>query len=121
MFVPKSIINSGETYQAVMTCSVLALPKPKVTWEKELINGNGLSWMPVHVESANSRYTLSRLPAPTQNSTLVSMGPSYSLKVKQVQGPQDFGRYRCVAENKFGISRSAPITLTGTNDLPMLF
>lgn len=115
MTVPQSIVNTGETYQALITCSVLAFPKPKVSWEKELITTSGSSWQSLIVDSANSRYVISRLPTPLHNSSL--LGPSYSLKVKQVQGPQDFGRYRCVAENKYGVSYSDPITLTGINDL----
>lgn len=120
--VPRLIVNTGETYTAQMACSVQAYPKVKVTWEKEVLTPNGPpSSIPVVVEGPNSRYNSSRLSA-TQNTsqgsgnaTAMPAGPTFVLRVKQVQGPQDFGRYRCRAENRVGISYSDYITLTGTN------
>lgn len=123
--VPRLVVNTGETYTAQMTCSVQAYPKVKVTWEKEVLTPNGPpSSTPVVVEGPNSRYEISRLP-PSLNafqgsgnaSTATPPGPTFVLKVKQVQGPQDFGRYRCRAENRVGITYSDYITLTGTNNI----
>jgi len=120
--VPRLVVNTGETYTAQMACSVQAYPKVKVTWEKEVLTPNGPpSSTPVVVDGPNSRYDTSRQSA-TQNTfqgsgnaTSMPAGPTFVLRVKQVQGPQDFGRYRCRAENRAGISYSDYITLTGTN------
>lgn len=121
--VPRLIVNTGETYTAQMACSVQAYPKVKVTWEKEVLNPNGPpSSIPVVAEGPNGRYDIPNKPLPPSNvlqgsgnATATPAGPTYVLIVKQVQGPQDFGRYRCRAENRVGVSYSDYITLTGTN------
>ncbi|KAL4135037.1 hypothetical protein QTP88_006703 [Uroleucon formosanum] len=123
--VPRLIVNTGETYTAQMACSVQAYPKVKVTWEKEVLTPNGPpSSTPVVIEGPNSRYDSSRQSA-TQNTsqgsgnaTAMPAGPTFVLRVKQVQGPQDFGRYRCRAENRAGVSYSDYITLTGSPARP---
>jgi len=119
--VPRLVVNTGETYVAQMACSVQAYPKVKVTWEKEILNENGpQTSIPVVTDGPNSRYDVSRQSSthhPVQgsvNSTAMPVGPTFVLKVKQVQGPQDFGRYRCRAENRVGVAYSDYITLTGT-------
>lgn len=124
--VPRLVVNTGETYTALMACSVQAYPKPKVTWEKEILSANGPpSSTTVVPEGPNSRYDTFRQPAATHNSfqglgntTAMPAGPIFVLKVKEVQGPQDFGRYRCRAENHVGVSYSDYITLTGSPARP---
>ncbi|XP_060855803.1 neural cell adhesion molecule 1-like isoform X1 [Metopolophium dirhodum] len=123
--VPRLIVNTGETYTAQMACSVQAYPKVKVTWEKEMLTPNGpASSTPVVAEGPNSRYDTSRQSSAQNtfqgsgNATAMPAGPTFVLRVKQVQGPQDFGRYRCRAENRVGISYSDYITLTGSPARP---
>lgn len=103
-----------------MVCSMNAFPKPQVTWERQQITDSGELWQPLVVEVPNSRYTVGRLPSQLNainGSAGMTKAASYMLKVKQVQGPQDFGRYRCRAENKIGVSYSDSIMLTGTKAL----
>jgi hypothetical protein len=123
--VPRLIVNTGETYTAQMTCSVQSYPKVKVTWEKEMLTPNGPpSSTPVVAEGPNSRYDMSRQLASQNtfqssgNATAMPPGPIFVLRVKQVQGPQDFGRYRCRAENRVGVTYSDYITLTGSPARP---
>ncbi|XP_022177691.1 neural cell adhesion molecule 1-like isoform X2 [Myzus persicae] len=121
--VPRLVVNTGETYDAQMTCIVQAFPKVKVTWEKEILTPNGPpSSTPVAADSPHSRYETTRLPAShntiSGNATTIPAGPTFLLKVKKVDGPQDFGRYRCRAENRVGISYSDYITLTGSPAQP---
>lgn len=119
--VPRLVVNTGEGDAAQMACSVQAYPKVKVTWEKEIVNANGpQSSAPVVAEGPNSRYDISRQTISSSslqglvNASTIPYGPIFVLKVKQVQGPQDFGRYRCRAENRVGAAYSDYITLTGT-------
>lgn len=71
-------------------------------------------------EDKNNRFEIFRptnvaAAATTVNGSVpIPPGSSYVLKVKQVQGPQDFGDYRCKAENRLGATYSENITLTGT-------
>jgi len=123
--VPRLVVNTGETYDAQMACSVQAYPKVKVTWEKEIPNENGpQSSIPVITDGPNSRYEVFRQSSISHslqgsgNSTAMPVGPTFVLKVKQVQGPQDFGRYRCRAENRVGVAYSDYITLTGSPARP---
>lgn len=117
MTVPRLVVNTGETYTAVLTCIVHSFPKAKVTWEKEIIGANGSSmWKKLVNEDSNGRYEFFRQPNPAAaagNRTTVITGTNYIMKVKQVMGPQDFGRYRCSADNRVGNSYSDLITLTG--------
>jgi len=108
-----------------MWCYVHSHPKPKVTWEKEQISASGSSsWQPVTADEKNSRHEFPKLNAAAKslqrnggNSSTGQIGQSFGLKVNKVQGLQDFGNYRCKAENKLGTSYSGNILLTGTNDL----
>lgn len=119
--VPRLVVNTGEGDVAQISCSVQAYPKVKVTWEKEILNANGpQSSAPVVAEGPNSRYDISRQSIPSSlfqgsvNTSAIPAGPTFVLKIKQVQGLQDFGRYRCRAENRVGVAYSDYITLTGT-------
>ncbi|XP_027849832.2 neural cell adhesion molecule 1-like isoform X1 [Aphis gossypii] len=123
--VPRLVVNTGEGDVAQMACSVHAYPKVKVTWEKEILNANGpQSSAPVVAEGPNSRYDISRQSISSSsfqalvNTSAIPVGPTFVLKVKQVQGPQDFGRYRCRAENRVGVAYSDYITLTGSPAKP---
>lgn len=112
--MPRLVVNTGETYSAHLTCIVSAFPKPKVTWEKE-VNGSS-TWKTLVHEGPDNRYEIIRqtnTAVTAANPGTVPAGIGYLLKVKQV-GTQDFGRYRCFAENKIGSTRSEIITLTGT-------
>lgn len=111
------IVNTGETYDAQLICSVLAFPKVKVTWEKELINENGSSsFIQLPTDNAQKQYETFRPKEPIQNS-VNSTEVSYGLNVKRIKSSNDFGRYRCKAENKLGQAYSDYITLTGNNIL----
>lgn len=120
--VPRTVVNTGETSTAQMSCAVNSYPKPKVTWEKEQKSDGSSSWLPLVADGLNSRFEAVKLTiaaamantAALNGSVAVPAGPTYVLKVKQVQGPQDFGKYRCKAENKLGVTYSENITLTGT-------
>lgn len=122
--VPRLVVNTGEGDTAQIACSVQAYPKVKVTWEKEILNANGpQSSVPVVVDVPNSRYEISRQSTSSSlfqgsvNASAIPAGPTFILKIKQVQGPQDFGRYRCRAENRVGVAYSDYITLTGTYNI----
>lgn len=102
--VPKSVVNTGETYNAHLLCNAQSRPKSKVTWEKEQLSADGSSrWEPVVTDTANKRYT-----------TKGSGGQNFALVVNSVSGQSDFGNYRCRAENKVGVTHSGNILLTGT-------
>lgn len=123
--VPRLVVNTGEGDAAQMACSVQAYPKVKVTWEKEILNANGpQSSAPVVAEGPNSRYDISRQSISSSlfqgsvNTSAIPAGPTFVLKIKQVQGLQDFGRYRCRAENRVGVAYSDYITLTGSPAKP---
>lgn len=123
--VSQRVVNTGETYTAQMACSVHAFPKPKVTWEKKQSSADGSeSWQLLNTnEMRDSRYEMTRQPSNVAavlnsgNASATPPGPTFLLKIKQVQGPQDFGQYRCRAENTLGVSYSEPISLTGTSSL----
>lgn len=109
--VRQPVVNTGETYTAQLVCTVHAYPKVKVTWEKEQANEDGLvSFTQLSTDNINKQYELFR---PKDNSS--KSGYNHGLKIKSVQGPKDFGRYRCKAENKIGYAYSPYITLTGKN------
>lgn len=126
--VPRTVVNTGETSTAQMSCIVNSYPKPKVTWEKEQNSDGSSSWLPLVADGLNTRFEAVKLTVAAAAAAAAAMantaagnvnvtvpaGPSYALKVKQVQGPQDFGNYRCKAENKLGVTYSENITLTGT-------
>lgn len=125
--MPRTVVNTGETYAAQMSCIVNSYPKPKVTWEKEQNSDGSSSWLPLVADGLNTRFESTKVTATAaaaamgtantaagNGSVAVPAGPSYVLKVKQVQGPQDFGNYRCKAENKLGVNYSEIIMLTGT-------
>lgn len=124
--VSRTVVNTGETSTAQMSCAVNSYPKPKVTWEKEQNSDGSSSWLPLVADGLNTRFEAVKLTvaasvaaamantAAGNGSVAVPTGPSYVLKVKQVQGPQDFGNYRCKAENKLGVTYSENIMLTGT-------
>lgn len=90
-----------------------------VSWQKEQTDANrSSSWLAVNTNEHNSRYSMSRIASPSAqnvsgNSSVAPTGPSYVLNVENVQGPKDFGRYRCRAENALGVVHSIPISLTG--------
>lgn len=114
--VPRLIVNTGETYPAILKCTVNSFPKPKVTWEKEIIASNQSSWKQLINNESNGRYEFIRQPNTAivaGNGSTVPAGTNHIMKVNNVQGPQDFGRYRCLAENRVGLTYSEPITLTG--------
>lgn len=124
--MPRRVVNTGETYTAQMACSVHAFPKPKVTWEKKTSTSadGSESWQPLSAnDGRDSRYEMTRplsgsvAAMNSGNASTTPPGPTFMLKVKQVQGPQDFGLYRCRAENTLGVSYSEPISLTGTNSI----
>lgn len=112
--MPRRVINTGEDCTAQITCMVRSLPKPHITWEKEQTNSTG-DWKALIIDVPNSRYNVSgpRSSPNVINGSVGSAGPSYVLTVKYVEGRQDFGRYRCRAENKIGVSYSDYIMLTG--------
>jgi hypothetical protein len=115
--VPRPVVNTGETYPAVLTCTVNSFPKPKVSWEKEMIAAdNSSSWKQLVNDASNGRYEFIRqmnAAVAAGNGSAVPAGTNYILKVKRVESSQDFGRYRCIAENRVGSTYSELITLTG--------
>lgn len=124
--VARRVVNTGETYTAQLACNIHAFPKAKVTFEKMQTTAAGeSSWQPLAFEDKNNRFEIFRptnaaaTAAAVNGSTAILPGSSYVLKVKQVQGPQDFGNYRCKAENRLGATYSENITLTGTPAQPI--
>lgn len=108
--VPRQVVNAGVAHGVEITCIIHSNPKPKVTWEKEQTEDSSkISWQTLMPEQ-NGQYSMQMSKMQTANIS----HPTYKLVVKKVQGKQDFGRYRCRAENKIGVTISDPITLTGT-------
>lgn len=123
--VLQNVVNTGETYTADIWCYVHSHPKPKVTWEKEQLSMVGpATWQPINTNEKDSRHEIPKPSAAAKslqrnggNSSTGSVGQGFGLKVKKIQSLQDFGNYRCKAENKMGTSYSNNILLTGTNHL----
>ncbi|XP_050426130.1 contactin-5-like isoform X2 [Adelges cooleyi] len=111
--VPKATVNTGETYSAILTCTVRSHPKPKVSWEKDQVP---IQAQPTVQGSADgSRYEINR-----QLGGGYGNGNSYQLKIKHIRPTDDFGKYRCRAENKYGVVYGEDIVLTGTPAKPTL-
>lgn len=117
--VRQPVVNTGETYTAQLICTVYSYPKAKVTWEKEQINADGSSsFVQLSMDNLNKQYESFRpkdISQGLRNASSVPVGHNHGLKIKQIQSPKDFGRYRCKADNKLGHAYSEYITLTGNN------
>ncbi|XP_050531301.1 hemicentin-2-like isoform X2 [Daktulosphaira vitifoliae] len=102
--VPKTIVNTGETYTATLACIVHSFPKPRVSWLK---NDQPIEVIGTRV---NSKYEDSR----------ESGTNTYKLIIKHINSAEDFAIYRCRAENKHGFVVGDPILVTGSPAKPVM-